>query len=193
MQEELTTSRIVHIKAFNNTYRIVLTALFASLAVSIRIFKHSIIGPVQIINLPAVFTIFAGLLLGAVPGISVGLISFLVSDLFLGFGPWTFVTATFMALIGGIFGLLGNKITNRAELFILIVVLLFVNDVMTSTILYMVMGFSFQFALVYSLVGLFIPIQGGFMFGIGPITEISSALLVVLSLPLIQNSINQVI
>ncbi|MHA1409741.1 MAG: ECF transporter S component [Candidatus Odinarchaeia archaeon] len=192
MQEELTTSRVIRIRAFNSTYRIVLTALFASLAISLRLFKHAIIGPIQIINLPAVFTIFAGLLLGSVSGISVGLISFIVSDLFLGFGPWTFVTATFMALIGGIFGLLGGKVTNRPQLFILIVVLLFINDVMTSTILYMVMGFSFQFALIYSILGLFLPIQGGFMFGIGPITEISSALLVTLSLPLIQNSINQV-
>jgi energy-coupling factor transport system substrate-specific component len=192
MQYPLANSRIIDMKHFNTTIKIVLTGLLASSAIALRIFKHAIIGPIQIINLPAVFTILAGLILGPISGSTVGIISYVSSDFLLGFGPWTIVTSIFMGLIGGIFGLIKNKISNPYQLFILIVVFLFINDIFTSTLLYM-LTLDFFNAFILSLIGLFLPVQGGFMIGIGPITEISSAFLVVISAPYIMRAISEVI
>ena len=193
MQQSILKSKVVISNNINLTIKIVLTSLLAATAIALRLFKHIIIGPIQIINLPAVFCILAALLLGSTSGASVGIISYIVSDLILGFGPWTLVNAIFMGIIGVGVGNLKNRISNKYQLFIFIMILLFVNDVMTSSILYLFLGFNFIEAFTISLLGLFLPTLGGFMFAIGPITEISSSLLVIMTRPLIEKALNEVI
>ncbi|MHA1754477.1 MAG: ECF transporter S component [Candidatus Odinarchaeia archaeon] len=174
----------------NTTLRMVLTAIFTSLSVALRVFKHLIIGPVQVINLPAVICFITALEIGAIPGFTVGFLSFLISDLLLGFGIWTFVTASFMGLIGGILGLFKEKFKGKLLLFMVLFIFLFLNDVGTSVLLYIIIGFQPLDALVVGLIGLFLPAGGGYMFAVGPITEISTSILVVLSIPLIHNALN---
>ncbi|MFX0067909.1 MAG: ECF transporter S component [Promethearchaeota archaeon] len=169
----------------NNTAKLAMTSILASLAVALRLFKHLIVGPIQIINLPGVMTVASGILMGAVSGFVVGLFSFFVSDLVLGFGPWTPITACFMGLIGIIAGLLWfrREKISRLELFTLSFILIFTNDVFTSVGGYMILGLSFEDALLTSLIGLFLPAGGGFFLAVGPITEGSTAFLIALLAP----------
>lgn len=169
----------------NSTVKLAMTSVLASLAVALRLFKHLIIGPIQIINLPGVMTVASGVLMGAVSGFIVGLFSFFVSDLVLGFGPWTPITAGFMGLIGVISGLLWFRRDNisRLELFTLSFILILTNDVFTSIGGYIILGLSFENALLTSLVGLFLPAGGGFFLAVGPITQGSTAFLIALLTP----------
>ncbi|MFX0096765.1 MAG: ECF transporter S component [Candidatus Hodarchaeota archaeon] len=169
----------------NNTSKLAMTSILASLAVALRLFKHLIIGPIQIINLPGVMTVASGILMGAISGFIVGLFSFFVSDLILGFGPWTPITAGFMGLIGIAAGLLWFRRENisRLELFTISFILILVNDIFTSVGGYMILGLSFENALLTSLIGLFLPAGGGFFLAVGPITEGATAFLIAVLTP----------
>ncbi|MFX1485732.1 MAG: ECF transporter S component [Promethearchaeota archaeon] len=172
----------------DNTTKLTMTSVLASLAIALRLFKHFIIGPIQIINLPGVMTVASGILMGAVSGLTVGLFAFFVSDLILGFGPWTPITAGFMGLIGIVAGLLWFRRDeiSRLELFTVSFILIFINDVFTSVGGYMILGLSFEGALLTSLVGLFIPAGGGFFLAVGPITEGATAFLIAILTPIIR-------
>lgn len=193
MNKEASENSIIGVKQVNLTLKLVLTALFASLAIVLRLFKHAVIGPVQIVNLPAAICIIAALILGAYAGLSVGVISMTVSDLILGFGLWTFVTASFLGLIGLVFGIMKELINNKFQLFSMILIALFANDVLTSAILYMVLGFNPPLAFATGIIGLFLPAGGGYMFAVGPVTEISTSLLVVLTKPIIKKAFVEVL
>ena len=182
------TMQYIKRPTLNNTTKLTMTSVLASLAVALRLFKHLIIGPIQIINLPGVMTVASGILMGAVSGFTVGLFAFFVSDLILGFGPWTPVTAGFMAFIGIVAGLLWFKRERipRLELFTVSFILIFVNDVFTSVGGYMILGLSFEAALMTSLIGLFMPAGGGFFLAVGPITEGATAFLIAVLTPTIR-------
>ncbi|MHA1238348.1 MAG: hypothetical protein ACTSSJ_03765 [Candidatus Odinarchaeia archaeon] len=197
--KETTIESTTSVKAkFNHTSKITLTAILTSLGIALRIFKHIIIGPIQIVNLPAVVTLIGAFILGATSAAFIGLTTFILSDFLLAYaGPWTAVTSICMATTGLLAGIVlkGKKFEdniNKMQLFLYITLLLFINDVASSFGGYLVLGFSPEIALVTSLIGLFIPAGGGFLFGIGPITEFSTAALVIFSIPLIRKALSEV-
>ncbi len=177
----------------NKTLKTTITALLSALAIALRLFKHAIIGPIQVVNIPAAISIVTVLILGAVAGASVALISIICSDLILGFGMWTIVTSLFLVVICLAISLMENKISDRAQLFTIIILVLFANDVFTSTILYMILGFDPNTALITSILGLFLPAGGGYMIAPGPITEVSTALLVISIKPIIKKALLEVL
>ncbi len=177
----------------NKTLEITIVALLSALTISLRLFKHLIIGPIQVINIPAAISIVSVLILGLTVGASVALISIICSDIILGFGMWTIVTSVFLVAICLAINLLKNKINDRTQLFTLIILILFINDVFTSTVLYMILGFEFTTALATSILGLFLPAGGGYMIAPGPVTEISTALLVISIKPVIKKALLEVL
>ncbi|MEM0232333.1 MAG: hypothetical protein QXG78_04445, partial [Candidatus Methanomethyliaceae archaeon] len=48
---------------------------------------------------------------------------------------------------------------------------IFCFDVMNSWLLYVIIGFDWLYAFIIAIVGLFLPAGGGFLYGVGPITE----------------------
>ncbi|MEM2109356.1 MAG: ECF transporter S component [Candidatus Odinarchaeota archaeon] len=192
MTIEKTSALKIEDLKINKTLELTITALLSALAIALRLFKHLILGPIQVINIPAAISIVTALILGGIAGASVGLISIIGSDLILGFGLWTIVTSLFLVAISILISTLRNKLADRTQLFSILIVILFINDVFTSTILYMILGFEFNTALITSIIGLFLPAGGGYMIAPGPITEISTSLLVVTIKPVIKKAILEV-
>ncbi len=160
------------------------TAIMIALAISLRILKHALVGPFQFVNFPGVFTILAGVTFGPVTGMVVGFASYLLSDMMIGLpGLWTAVNAPLMAVVGAVSGLIWgwrNKLhISKIGLGISTYVMMFAFDVLASWILWALIGYDWVTALVVSMIGLFIPAGGGFLFAVGPITEAVTAILVV--------------
>jgi len=150
--------------------------IWVSLGVLTRIAKHLLIGPMQVINLPLLFTMLAGCLDGASMGLIVGFLSFLASDAFLGIGLWTLVDGLIAGLAGSIMGILGRVSLGWGMAFLLSYILTLAYDILTSWILYMAFGLAPLHSLIMGIIGLFLPTGGGSVFMIGPVTEISTAL-----------------
>lgn len=167
----------------SRTRQITYTAVLIALAASLRITKHLLFGPLQFINFPGIFTIVGGIVFGPVMGMTVGFTTYLLSDLVLGAGPWTFVNALLMGFFGALSGILWRRTTSNFSKIAMgtgVYVIMFAFDVLSSWILNMVFGWSPTVALAYGLLGLFLPSPaGGFMFGVGPITEATTAVVVV--------------
>ena len=158
--------------------------IWTALAVSARLGKHALLGTFQFVNLPLLFTMISGSIYGMNVGIGVGFLSFLVSDTLIGLGPWTLVDGSLSALIGGVWSTISTR--DKISLFILAYISTFFYDVMTSWILYMLLGFSPLNALILGVIGLFLPVAGGGVVAIGPMTEASTALLLSLILARIE-------
>lgn len=169
-----------------NTKRIALTANLAAIPVALRIIKHNTIGTIPIINFPVAFALISGALLGPLSGFVVGILSFLVSDIFLGLGYWTIGTSLTCGLIGLISGILWRKRDPcRLELLALTLMLTFTYDILTSILLY-ALFMPLQEAVIMGLVGLFLPAMGGTLYAMGPIVELSTSILVSILLPKIK-------
>ncbi len=155
--------------------------IFSALSVGMRLAKHAAFGSFQFINIPLLFSMIAGSLFGFKVGLGVGLVSFLVSDSMLGLGLWTLVDGLVCGIIGGLWAKVDEEdpLTN----FILGYVSAFAYDLTTSWTLYMIVGFSPLDALLVGFVGLFLPVAGGGVFLIGPLTEGSTALALSFILP----------
>ena len=80
-----------------------------------------------------------------------------------------------------LWGYLGEE--DDVTTFVLAYLSAFIYDLLTSWILYVIVGFSPLEALIVGLTGLFVPVAGGTMFFIGPITEGSTALAISFTLP----------
>lgn len=167
------------------TRTITYTAIMIALAVSLRIMKHMLFSGFQFISFPAVFTITSGILFGPTMGVTVGIASYLLSDILIGMpGYWTFVNAILMGIFGGLSGLIFRRVNgnfSKIAMGIVVYIIIFAFDVLSSGFLYMIVGFQAVQAFVIGFLGLFlpVPIAGGFVFGIGPITETTSAVVVV--------------
>jgi predicted membrane protein len=170
-------------RELSRTRKITYTAILIALAASLRITKHLLFGPLQFINFPGIFTIVGGIIFGPVMGMTVGFTTYLLSDLALGAGPWTIVNALLMGFFGALSGILWRRTNSnfsKIAMGIGVYVIMFAFDVLSSWILNMIFGWSPTVALVYGLLGLFMPNPtGGFMFGVGPITEATTAIVVV--------------
>jgi len=159
-----------------NARKIALTANLTATAVALRFIKHGLMGPLQFINIPGIFALTAGTLLGPLTGFLVSVLIFLTSDFFLGFGPWSIVTSSMCGVIGGIAGLLWRKrATSRVEVLIISFILFLIYDVSTSFLLYIPLMSPME-ALIMGIIGLFTPVMGGGLYAVGPITELSSSI-----------------
>jgi len=171
----------------SRTKKITYTAIVIALAVSLRLVKVALFGPVQFVNFPGIFTIVGGILFGPSVGIAVGFASYLFSDIMIGLpGPWTVVNAVLMASLGLISGLIwgrnGYGKVTKIGLGIGTFVMMLAFDIISSGILLvMVLGGNWLYAFTIGLIGLFVPspVSGGFMIGVGPITEVTTTILVV--------------
>jgi len=164
---------------YNKCYklsRITVTAMFISLSIVLRLFKHTLLGGLQIINFSLVFAIIAGYFYGGFAGFNVGFFSFILSDFYLGFGLWTFVDGFIAGIIGFIWSLF-RRISDKFLVFILSFLSIFIYDIFTSVILYVLIGFSLWKAFLIGFIGLFLPVYGGYLYGIGPLTEFLSSML----------------
>ncbi|MEM0307649.1 MAG: hypothetical protein QXO64_01765, partial [Thermofilaceae archaeon] len=72
--------------------------------------------------------------------------------------------------------------------FVFAFLLVFLYDVVSSFALYVLFIGDARVALLYALVGLFFPVMGGYMVGIGPLTELVTAA----SVTLLINRINRI-
>ena len=159
--------------------KIALISALTALAVSLRLAKHAMAGVVQFVNVPLALSMASGLLFGVTTGFGVGLLAFTISDAILGLGPWTPVDAVAAALAGGACGLLSGKAVQRTEMFVLTFLLTFAYDVATSTILYALFGLNLYYAFIAGIVGLFLPVMGGYLLAVGPVTELLTSLLTI--------------
>ncbi|RLF04787.1 MAG: hypothetical protein DRJ64_06415 [Thermoprotei archaeon] len=162
-----------------NARKIAVISIFSSLAAALRIFKHMVFGSFQFINIPLSFVFLTSYFFGGITGTLVGFLSFAVSDALLGFGLWTITNSAISGLLSLPISLL-KKVKSKTLLFVMFYILTFIYDILSSLILYVILGIPLRTALAFSVIGLFLPIQGGYMIGVGPITEFSTALLTIL-------------
>jgi energy-coupling factor transport system substrate-specific component len=167
----------------SRTKKITFTAMLIALAVSLRIIKYSMFGPLQFVNFPAIFTIVGGVVFGPIVGLTVGLSSYLLSDMVLGAGPWTVVNAVFIGGVGIITGLIWGRRPfhkiKKIELGIGVYLLMLGFDIFNSWALNIIWGYPWLWSLIYGILGLFMPAGGGYMIGVGPITEATTTVLTV--------------
>ncbi len=150
-------------------------SLFTALAVSFRLAKHALVGTFQLLNFPLTFAMVAGYFSGSLAGALTGALSFYLSDFLLGLGPWTLVNSTLAAAIGAAWGVIRKSRPADRSLFISAFISTFAYDVLSSFLLYVLFIREAWYALIYALVGLFLPVMGGYMVGVGPITETLTA------------------
>ncbi len=154
--------------------------MMTALSIAMRILKHLMIGAIQVINFPFMFTLIASSI-SPCAGLLTGIMSYAVSDVLFGIGPWTLVNSALCGIIGLIWGYIR---TERGEvLFLLSFLSEFMFDIANSSILYMLLGLSPIQALIIGLIGLFLPVMGGSIFLIGPMTEVTTSLGVALIRP----------
>lgn len=161
--------------------------LMTSLSIAMRLTKHITIGATQVINFPFMFTLIASAE-SPCAGLLTGIMSYAASDVFFGIGPWTAVNSALCGLIGLLWGYIRGK--NSSIIFSLSLISEFLFDVANSSILYMLLGLKPMEAIITGIVGLFLPVMGGTMIAIGPITEISTSIGVAVIRPKIYRIIN---
>ncbi len=152
-------------------------AIFTGLAVLSRYMKNMVTA-IQFINLPLVFTILSGLYFGSRVGFMVGSLSYIISDFLILPGMWTIVDSLLAGSIGALWGFIRKFSLGKVELFILVYLSTFLYDILSSMILYVVFGVNIVSAFIWGVVGLFLPVFGGNLLGVGPVTEASTAFLV---------------
>ncbi len=151
---------------------IALSSVFTSLAV---------VGRVMLVVIPNVsptvpLTILGGFLGGPVAGLLIGFLSMFISDMFIGVGPHTLVTAPMMGLVGLLSGLLIRRMRDKTLIFITAFLLTLVYDLSTSIITMGMFGVPPYIAVL----NLFLPVfLGGIPYPMGPIHEFSSAFILV--------------
>ena len=158
--------------------RISLVSILTASSVSFRFIKNSLTA-FQFVNFPLAFAMIAGFIMSYQEGFLVGFLSFVISDLMILPGIWTIIDSLVAGFIGFIWGFLRNILRNSLEAFIVSYISTLFYDIVSSTAFYMVFGLDFMSALISGIIGLFLPIFGGNILGIGPITEGITSFLVV--------------
>lgn len=161
-----------------------ITAVFIALASTLRLFKHVIFGPTQFVNFPAIFTVMGGLMFGYAAGAFIGVMSFVVSDVLLGYaGVWTVFTSLSMGLVGILSSFLGriNADSSALSLGVCSYLLILTYDVLSSVVL-LIPLVPIQTAFLWSIIGLFLP-SSVVLYPVGLVTEIVTVVLIVLIYP----------
>ena len=162
--------------------RVALISTFTALAVALRLLKHAVAGTFQFVNTPLAIAMVAAYAGGPWAGAAVGALSFVVSDLLIWLGPWTPINAALAAAVGWLWGFAARAARSRIALFVLAYLSTFAYDVLSSVLGYLIYLPGASSALALALVGLFLPAGGGWMVGVGPLTEFTTAALAVLSI-----------
>lgn len=152
-----------------------LISVFSALAIAARLLKHALAGTLQFVNIPLIAAMVAAHAGSSLVGALTGVLSFLGSDAVLGLGPWTLVNSSLAGLIGAAWGSVDTRNSSSARLFVFAFLLVFLYDVVSSFALYALFISDARVALLYALLGLFVPVMGGYMVGIGPLTELVTA------------------
>ena len=138
-----------------------LLALVASLSAANAAFRIALAGGPPNVKPTAFLIIIAGVVAGPIPGLVVGWLSMVISDLALGAGPWTIETSTGMALVGllaGIFWYRSGSI-GRLKMAIGGYILAMLFDIGTSVADALIYGYPWW----TSVLGLYVPfILSGF-------------------------------
>ncbi len=177
----------------SRTKKITYTGMLIGLAVAMRLAKQALFGSMQFINFPGVFTILSGVLFGPTTGMVVGFSSYILSDMIIGLpGPWTAINAVLMASLGLFSGLIWGRKSkpnmSKTGLAVGSYIMMFAFDILASCLWYIMIGWSALYAFTLGLVGLFVPAGGGYLIGIGPITEATTTLLIVAIVQALRNS-----
>lgn len=157
-----------------NARTIALTSIFTALGITLRLLKHALAGTIQFMNAPLFSAMVAGYVAGPFSGALTGVLSFTLSDALIMLGPWTPINAVLAGIIGASWGLLKGEYRN-STIFISAFFSEFLYDILSSFALYAVFLKDPLIALVYSLVGLYMPVMGGYLIAVGPITEFVTA------------------
>ncbi|HRU81092.1 MAG TPA: ECF transporter S component [Candidatus Methanomethylicus sp.] len=169
----------------SRTKRISYTAMMIALAVALRLLKNSLFGPFQFVNFPGVFTVVSGIIFGPTIAMVVGAGSYLLSDVLIGLpGYYTLTNMFLMGGIGLITGLIWKR-SNRTDISKIGIgvgtyIIMLAFDIISSFAFYAILGVPMTAALAVGIGGLFMPSGGGVIYGIGPITEAATAILVVM-------------
>jgi energy-coupling factor transport system substrate-specific component len=160
--------------------------------------KHIILGNIQFINLPAVISFLVAIFMGPLAGAMVGILSFIVGDVFIGIpGPWTIIDGLTLAVVSAVAGVVWQKRSEEVdfvEIVIGVYLLVFVYDITTSVLGFFIwLGSPLNEAIILGLAGLFLPVSGGFVLFVGPLTEFTTALTTALLHPRIRNVFREVI
>ncbi len=161
-----------------------MTAVFIALASTLRLFKNAIFGPAQFVNFPAIFTVMGGLMFGYVAGAFIGVMSFVVSDILLGYaGVWTVFTSLSMGFVGILSSFLGriNVDSSALGLAVCSYLLILIYDILSSVAL-LIPLVPIQTAFLWSIIGLFLPSSVA-LYPVGLVTEIVTVVLIVLIYP----------
>jgi len=153
------------------TVKVAMISILASLSIASRI----ILAFLPNISLTTPLTILSGFYLGSLSGFLVGFISMIISDMYLGFGPWTIVTSISMGLVGFLSGLILPRVRDRVLLFVLAYLFTLFYDVVTSIL---TISVFFGTPVWVALINLFTPVFIGVVpYPMGPVHEFSTAFL----------------
>lgn len=122
----------------------------------------------------APLTLLAGYLGNAYTGFVVGLLSMLISDIYIGIGPWTLFTSFFMGLVGVTGSLIYRVSSDKIIIFILSYIAILIYDIGTSIFPMLFFGVP----PIVAILNLFLPIFFlGIPYPMGPVHEFTSSLL----------------
>ena len=138
----------------------------------------NVIGRLMLTILPnispvAPLTMLGGYIGGPLAGFLIGFLSMLISDMFIGVGPWTLVTSFFMGLLGVIGFYIGKFSKDRVIVLVLGYLSVLLYDISTSVILM----YSFGVPPFIAILNLFLPVSILVPYPMGPVHEITSSLL----------------
>lgn len=161
-----------------NARTLATSSILISLTVAMRWIKN-ILTSFQFVNISLVLAYLGSFFYGPFVGFLVGSMSYVVSDLLIFPGPWTVVNAALAGLVAYIFGVLKKFFREYEFLFVLAFILTFLFDLLSSSTLYIVFGLNLFDAVFWGFVGLFLPVTGGGIIGVGPLTEFVTSFLCV--------------
>lgn len=148
-----------------------MTSMLISLSAASRILLTFIPN----VSLTTPITILAGVFLGPLNGFLVGLLSMIISDIYIGFGPWSIVTSTSMGMVGLLAGLIISRVGDRLLIFILSFLATLLYDILTSVL---TLSFMLGTPVYIAILNLFLPVFIGFIpYPMGPVHEFSTAVI----------------
>jgi len=154
----------------NSSRKVAYIAVFTSLAVVGRLSMTIVpnIAPV------APLSLLAGYLGGAYTGFLVGFLSMLISDMYIGIGPWTFFTTLFMGLVGIFGAFIVRMARDKMVVFTLSYLAVLIYDLGTSIFPMVFFGVPPLIAVL----NLFFPVSFlGLPYPMGPVHEFSSSII----------------
>lgn len=158
--------------------KVALISVFTSLAVLGRL--SMTIAPN--ISPVAPLSLLAGYLGGGYTGFIVGFLSMLISDMYIGIGPWTLFTSIFMGLVGFFGAFIARTTSDKTLTFTLSYFAVLIYDLGTSIFPMLFFGVPPLIAVL----NLFLPVFFlGFPYPMGPVHEFSSSILFLMLVKLV--------